>query len=291
MNRNIQTTLDAARHFRLGFAAAGLGMRSVPPFEMRVTRALACFGGRSVRRCQAKSVAQHSAKLRTIRPQPGKGGGVKTGATPVLLPQRKLVRSRENVTMPARCSPAEAINQTTTLKPSTSGIKHHPEVIMNDSDLRATVLRRFYERRRTKSFRWVEADVPEGIAPRDFYLICNVLAEHKLIEWDPFDPNQTEVFGGFGRITTLGIDVLEGSACSPISIGITQEFSGTTGQPGSQAITSPSMTIGDLVKAIETSNAPDSEKDKARLLLGDFLRNWLVIEIPETPPPDTRPRA
>ena len=161
---------------------------------------------------------------------------------------------------------------------------------MNDSDLRATVLRQFYERRRNASPRWTEADVPKGIVPRDFYLICNLLAEHKLIKWDPFDPEQVEVFGGFGTITSLGVDVLEGTVRSPIAIGIANQFRGATMPPGIQTDTSANLTISDLVKAIESSNAPDAEKDKARLLLGDFLRHPVVTSI-AAPQPDARPRA
>ena len=163
---------------------------------------------------------------------------------------------------------------------------------MNDSDLRATVLRRFYERRRTQSFRWDAADVPKEIAPRDFYLICNLLAQHKLIEWDPFDPDQEEVFGGFGRITPLGIDVLEGMVRSPISIGVTSPLPEASLQPGIQPVASSNLTIPELLKAIESSEAPDAEKDKARLLLGDFLRNPLISSIGHTPPSsDARPQA
>ena len=162
---------------------------------------------------------------------------------------------------------------------------------MNDSDLRATVLRRFYERRRTQSYRWDATDVPQEIEPRDFYLICNLLAEHKLIEWDPFDPEQAEVFGGFGRITALGVDVLEGTVRSPISIGITSPLSEVPSQPGIQPVASSNLTIPELLQAIESLEAPDDEKDKARLLLGDFLRNPLISSIGQEPPPDTRPRA
>jgi hypothetical protein len=95
------------------------------------------------------------------------------------------------------------------------------ELIMKDAELRAIVLQKFYGERRRVIKIWGANDVPSNMDAVDFYDICGQLAEHGLISWDPIRSG-FQIAGGNGKITARGIDIIEGTAKSPITITFDQ---------------------------------------------------------------------
>ncbi|MGA2143558.1 MAG: hypothetical protein ABSH49_01100 [Bryobacteraceae bacterium] len=90
---------------------------------------------------------------------------------------------------------------------------------MNDGELRGIILRYFYEARNYPGMLNI-LGVPDvaNLVEHQFRIvsICRQLAEHGLIHWEDFGSLNT--FGGEGRITACGVDVVEGTAQPPITV-------------------------------------------------------------------------
>jgi len=146
---------------------------------------------------------------------------------------------------------------------------------MKDSELRAIVLQKFYEERRRTVKIWVPNDVPAGIDAVDFFDVCSQLAQHGLIDWSP----QMEMFkikSGRGKITAGGVDVIERTATSPITI--TLEHHQAVSITGSNNIVGNhnSINVDEISTAISHSSFSEAEKAEAKSLLQKIGENKLL---------------
>ena len=90
---------------------------------------------------------------------------------------------------------------------------------MMDGELRGIVLKKFYELRNQPGTVNVPA-LPEmaTLDPEPYRIvnICEQLAEHGLINWTSTESMTS--YGGFGKISASGVDVVEGTAPAPLTV-------------------------------------------------------------------------
>ena len=89
---------------------------------------------------------------------------------------------------------------------------------MKDGELRGFVLEKFYEIRNqphefVDPFRLPDLD---SIDPILLFNICGQLGEYGLLRWKPIRTMTS--FGGMGHISAKGVDIVEGTARSPITV-------------------------------------------------------------------------
>jgi hypothetical protein len=152
---------------------------------------------------------------------------------------------------------------------------------MKDNELRAVVLRRFYECRAAGRHDWKLEDLNNEVktTPGDFYRICDQLAEHKLIEWQPMRAQMRgHIFtnGGLGQITAKGVDVIEGTVQSPISISV--DHSQTVTIHGSNNIigNNNQLSLESVNSEISRSNFSEPEKVEAKSLWQKVCENKIL---------------
>jgi len=109
------------------------------------------------------------------------------------------------------------------------------------------------------------------------------LGQHGLIDWYPIN-----AIGGFcsglGRISACGIDVVEGTVTSAISINMhdhrSVNVSGSSnvivGDGNTQNINENAES---LIRAINNMNAPSEQKEEAKSLLRNFLEHPLLTAL------------
>jgi hypothetical protein len=88
---------------------------------------------------------------------------------------------------------------------------------MTDADRRAVVLRKFYEARHSSEWYYMRDDEDALITMN----ICRQLDQNSLIEWKPHPGGSV----GMGRITSHGVDVIEGNAQPAIAVSIDKRIS------------------------------------------------------------------
>jgi RIP homotypic interaction motif len=157
------------------------------------------------------------------------------------------------------------------------------KVTMKDNEIRGIVLRAYYDRRRDGEFQWYENDLKNlpKIDRVDLFRACDQLAEHGLINWNPIRLRSGTITGA-GKITALGVDVIEGHSHPPDSITLDQSISihgSSNVQVGSHNVQDISIQIEKLVSAIDHSSASDEEKAEAKSRLKKFLEHPLVASI------------
>lgn len=158
---------------------------------------------------------------------------------------------------------------------------------MNDKELRGIVLKRFYERRRENDRSLIvltENDFDETIGRNEVISICGQLAEKGLIDsWQKNMQGGGPQYG-HGRISAFGVDVIEGSATSPMAITIDQSRHITVSasqnvQIGDSNSMELAYVFNQLSQAIEESNGSETEKREAQSRLKAFLSHPLVAAI------------
>ncbi|CAK8716865.1 hypothetical protein GCAAIG_06275 [Candidatus Electronema halotolerans] len=160
---------------------------------------------------------------------------------------------------------------------------------MRDSELRGYILQYFYERRREHSLpspKSVELGVE--VTEQDILQICDQLSEKNLLDWQPIKSGLKHsefTFQGTGRISTLGIDVVEGAVNPVINVEFNRHRNteSATGSKGGDHITCNNnrLTFLWLIKAIESSDATPQEKEEAKTLFRNFFEHPLVSKIAE----------
>ena len=160
---------------------------------------------------------------------------------------------------------------------------------MRDNELRGLILQKYYDKRRDGFFQWTAEDfkdLPDTIKfdAVELFRVCDQLGEHGLIEWQGLYDGKGQTIGGWGKISALGVDVIEGHAKSPISITIDQSQyvivqKSSNVQIGDANIQDVSIQIDKLISAIEQSKASEREKAEAKSLLKKFLEHPLVTSI------------
>jgi hypothetical protein len=155
---------------------------------------------------------------------------------------------------------------------------------MTDSELRGIVLKEFYEKRHVL----IDLQISDimAINPNESLTklanICKQLDEHGLVKWQSMK-SQFDVQGGIGRITARGVDVIEGTVSSPISITFHDKRisvrSSSNVQVGNSNNQSISLQIDKLIAAVDHSRASDGEKAEAKSLLRAIAGNPLVQSV------------
>ena len=168
---------------------------------------------------------------------------------------------------------------------------------MKDSELRGLILQYFYDRRRQDI---LQAPKPSDLAAdfgidvdfndQDILHVCEQLGEKGLFDWDPI--NSTSGSGdyflnGIGKINAFGIDVVEGEAApADIKVKFVQHNNNTVTITGSTNVNNMigsnntnTLTLPELVKAIESADATPQEKEEAKSLLLKVLEHPLVSKI------------
>jgi hypothetical protein len=87
---------------------------------------------------------------------------------------------------------------------------------------------------------------------------------------------------GMGRITNLGVDVVEGNTAAPIAISIDRSISvsgSTHVQIGDGNVQDLHMNADKIVGAINRSTATGAEKEEAKSLLARLLDNPILSRI------------
>jgi hypothetical protein len=147
---------------------------------------------------------------------------------------------------------------------------------MTDAELRGEVLQKFYDERHLKGVVRVPFDEGQEDLNR-LSNICDQLGQHGLITWQSFING-----GGYGKITANGVDVIEGTAHSPITVTMhahdhSISVNGSNNQVGSHNAQSANINVGKITAAIDHSSASDVEKGEAKSLLEKITSNPLLV--------------
>jgi hypothetical protein len=151
---------------------------------------------------------------------------------------------------------------------------------LKDADRRAVILRKFYDERHIRS--WVGFPVDPNVSPEERLIIANIccqLHDGGLIEWKTPARGLPE---GMGRITNLGVDVVEGNTSAPIAISIDRRISvsgSTHVQIGDSNVQDLHLNAGKIVSAINQSTITASEKEEAKSLLRKLLDNTVLCKV------------
>ncbi len=154
---------------------------------------------------------------------------------------------------------------------------------MKDTELRGIVLQKYYEKRRGPMFTPKPEDFDEQISFEDILAISGQLGEHGLITWNPIRAVEGVQFG-LGKISALGIDVVEGAATPAIKVEFVQNKSVTisgssnviVGDHNKQSV---SHHINEIIRAIDTSQETPEQKAEAKGLLRKFIEHPLVTAV------------
>src|SRR5258708_2270265 len=130
---------------------------------------------------------------------------------------------------------------------------------LKDNELRSLILKKYYDRRGEGEFQWKTEDFADvdpnlEVDQHDLYRACEQLADAGLIEWQAVAGHNGQTIGGFGRIKGAGVDVIEGTAPSPIPIHIDQShhFTITSGHHnivGDENVQLENITIEQVARA------------------------------------------
>lgn len=100
--------------------------------------------------------------------------------------------------------------------------------------------------------------------------ICSQLCDKELIEWKPVKFHGS-ICNGSGKITSYGIDVIEGKVSSPLESG-----ENVTASPQSQNILNLDKNINKIMLSIEQTNASKYEKEEVKLLVQKLFKySWV----------------
>ena len=152
-------------------------------------------------------------------------------------------------------------------------------VNMKDHELRAVVLQKYYDLRDRGFFQWCEVEIEDSFPITEFNVlarICEQLGEHGLIDWRPSNGANGETIGGRGKITAFGVDVIEETAKSPITV--TFDHHQNVSITGSNNIVGNNNSINadEISMAIGKSAFSENEKAEAKSLWQKVSENKLL---------------
>jgi len=162
---------------------------------------------------------------------------------------------------------------------------------MKDTELRGLILQYFYDRRRKDRLpapKPADLDVDVDVDDQDILQVCDQLREYNLLKWTASKSTDYDSLGeisfGFGKINAFGIDVVEGEATPEIKVEFVQHNNNTVTITGSTGVnniigSNNTLTLPELVKAVESADATPQEKEEAKTLLREFLEHPLVSAI------------
>lgn len=150
---------------------------------------------------------------------------------------------------------------------------------MKDNELRGMVLKVMYDLRHQDHYVDVDRSLDIGVPQNVLRNIFQQLKESNLIEW------RAVVSGmGLARLTSYGVDVVEGTVRPPISIVIDQSVTVSSSQNvivGSGNVQTVSIDVEKLNLAIDHSKADFAEKAEAKSLLKKLIENKLLRAVLE----------
>jgi hypothetical protein len=152
---------------------------------------------------------------------------------------------------------------------------------MKDSQIRAIVLQKFYDKRRGDFYQPLPDEFAEEPDYETVMHICDQLDEIGLIDWKAVRMQGMTVQGA-GKITAAGIDVIETDgkkAPVEFTFPVSQNFtfnSPSNVQVGNHNVQNIQQVLSDLVSRIEATDATTEEKEEAKGLLRSFLEHPLV---------------
>jgi hypothetical protein len=151
---------------------------------------------------------------------------------------------------------------------------------VTDADRRAVVLRKFYDARHSQG--WLSVPVESAASKEEKVIaanICRQLGQSMLIEWKGLE-GTTE---GMGRITNIGIDVVEGNLKPPIAINVdSRQFTihnSSNVQIGDGNAQDLSLAADKIVAAINGSSASEQEKAQARSLVQSIINSPVLSKL------------
>jgi hypothetical protein len=154
---------------------------------------------------------------------------------------------------------------------------------VKDNEARGVVLKKFYELRTTKSHLEIADFEDTVLSLHDLGRILEQLAEQRLIDWNPRKSSatsETRYMVIFAKITSFGVDVIEGTTKPPIAISIDNSVTvhGSHGvQIGGQGnVQNVTLDVERLNTFIDSSSASITEKEEAKGLLKRLAENPLV---------------
>jgi len=158
---------------------------------------------------------------------------------------------------------------------------------MKDNELRGLALHKLYEYRHHESrfHSWTDADLAAlGVEQNVLFSICDQLADHSLIEWKPVR-GLNGTYGGMARISAHGVDVVEQTGHSSLSISFVDNsrnisvYSSSNVQIGDHNSQSIVNELENLVRLINDSSATSEEKQGTCSKLASFLNSPVVSSI------------
>lgn len=159
---------------------------------------------------------------------------------------------------------------------------------MKDSELRGYILQHYYDRRREDFLLPPKAaDLEVQVTEEDIIQVCGQLCEQNLLKRD-----RNGIYGLTTQhhyiykheINAFGIDVVEGAVTPAIKVEFVQHNNNTVTITGSTGVnniigSNNTLTLPELVKAVESADATPQEKEEAKTLLREFLEHPLVSAI------------
>lgn len=159
---------------------------------------------------------------------------------------------------------------------------------MKDNELRGIVLRKYYDKRREGWIQWKSedfSDVKEDFSAEDLFRVCDQLGEHGLISWKPLQDNKGLTIDGYGKVAAPGVDVVEGTRASPLSINLDYSqhnvsiTSSSNVQVGSGNVQGVTIHVQKLIEVIDSAQASPEQKAEAKTALRAFLEHPAVTAI------------
>lgn len=154
---------------------------------------------------------------------------------------------------------------------------------MTDNDLRAILLKKFYNKRSEGGFQWTQedfSDIEENLNFQEILRVCDQLNEHGLVQWKSVKAAGGVSVAGFGQINARGVDVIEGTAKSPISINLDSSITvhgSSHVQIGNNNTQGIEIHIREILEQIEKSPGTPEQKAEAKSKLKDFLEVAKVV--------------
>jgi len=155
---------------------------------------------------------------------------------------------------------------------------------MKDSELRAIVLKKFYDRRREGIVSVNPEDFTPSVPHEDLMAIGDQLGEIGLLDWKAAK-FAGKTMRGLGKITASGIDVIETEGrTAPVEFifPMSQNFtfnSPSNVQVGSHNSQSIIQAFSSIIEKIDSSSASEAEKVEAKSKLKAFLEHPLVTSV------------
>ena len=148
---------------------------------------------------------------------------------------------------------------------------------MKDNEIRGLLLQRYYDRRRDGMVQLEDADFGGRLSDEDIAHVSVQLLEHGLVNGQKLEGMSEGLIAVMARITAHGVDVVEGTAKSPIAIHLIQDRSikisdshgVVIGDSNTQTV---NLQIGKIFEAIDRSSVSESEKIQAKSKFVELLK-------------------